>query len=122
MASAEVPFGCWHHELVGPLQPSLFEPERSFPREALAKKLRELAQRDIFIGTSSWRYDGWLGQLYTPERYYSRGRFSMTKFKEDCIEEYAEIFPIVGGDFSFYAPPTAEFWAKLFSRAPRELK
>lgn len=105
-----------------PFQPSLFQPEVTFPKERLAGALHALADCGILIGTSSWRYEGWLGQLYTPERYYSRGRFSATKFKEECIQEYAEVFPVVGGDFSFYAPPTPEFWQKLFARAPRELK
>jgi uncharacterized protein YecE (DUF72 family) len=109
-------------ESVEPFQPSLSQPETAFPKEKLAVALRGLANRGILIGTSSWRYDGWLGQLYTPERYYSRGRFSATKFKDECIQEYAEVFPVVGGDFSFYAPPTPEFWQKLFARAPRELK
>ena len=105
-----------------PFQPSLFQPETVFPKENLATALRDLADRGVLIGTSSWRYEGWLGQLYTPERYYSRGRFSAAKFKDECIAEYAEVFPVVGGDFSFYAPPTPEFWQKLFTRAPRELK
>ena len=103
-------------------QPSLFQSEPAFPKERLAAALRELAGNKIFIGTSSWRYEGWLGQFYTPERYLSRGRFSKTKFQEECILEYAEVFPVVGGDFSFYAAPTPEFWKKLFSRAPRGLK
>src|SRR3954470_24933502 len=38
--------------------------------------------------------------LYTPERYMTRGRFSKKRFHEECIHEYAETFPIVGGDFS----------------------
>src|SRR5262249_15238995 len=110
------------HESVEPFQPSLFQPETAFPKEKLATALRELANHGILIGTSSWRYEGWLGQLYTPERYYSRGRFSLAKFKEECIQEYAEVFPVVGGDFSFYAPPTPQFWQKLFASAPRALK
>ena len=60
-----------------------------------------------------------MARPYTPERYYSRGRFSMTKFKEECIHEYAEVFPVGGGDFSFYAASTPEFWQKLFSRSAR---
>ncbi len=68
-----------------------------------------MAKCNILIGTSSWRYEGWLGQIYTPERYFSRGRFSKTKFQEECIQEYAETFPVVGGDFSFYGAPTPEF-------------
>lgn len=107
---------------VEPFQPSLFEPETAFPKQKVASALRDLADRGVLIGTSSWRYEGWLGQIYTPERYYSRGRFSAARFKEECIEEYAEVFPIAGGDFSFYAPPAPEFWRKLFSRAPATLQ
>ena len=29
-----------------------------------ASVLGELASRNIFVGTSSWKYEGWLGQLY----------------------------------------------------------
>jgi uncharacterized protein YecE (DUF72 family) len=60
--------------------------------------------------------------VYTPERYYTRGRFSKTKFHEECIQEYAETFPVVGGDFSFYSIPQPAFWQKLFEHAPRHLK
>ena len=105
-----------------PFQPSLFESGTTFPKEKLATTIRALASRNILIGTSSWRYEGWLGQIYTPERYCSRGKFSKTKFQDECIREYAETFPIVGGDFSFYGAPTPEFWQKLFSRAPQQLK
>jgi uncharacterized protein YecE (DUF72 family) len=60
--------------------------------------------------------------VYTPERYYTRGRFSRKKFHEECIQEYAETFPVVGGDFSFYSIPEPAFWKKLFYTAPRRLK
>ncbi|HEY7334113.1 MAG TPA: DUF72 domain-containing protein [Bryobacteraceae bacterium] len=94
----------------------------TFNRRTLADRVRVLGRDNIFIGTSSWRYEGWLGQIYTPERYYSRGRFSKKKFHEECIEEYAETFPVVGGDFSFYAIPEPAFWNKLFDRSPAHLK
>jgi uncharacterized protein YecE (DUF72 family) len=29
-------------------------------------KTAELAAQGVFIGTSSWKYEGWLNQLYTP--------------------------------------------------------
>ena len=107
---------------VDPVQPSLFQPESSFPREQLNRSIRDLAAAGVFIGTSSWRYEGWLGQFYTPERYFTRGKFSKAKFHDECIQEYAETFPVVGGDFSFYAAPTPEFWKKQFSIAPASLK
>ena len=55
---------------------SLFEEPSSFDREALAARLRGLAANGIFIGGSSWKYEGWLGQIYTESRYTTRGRFS----------------------------------------------
>jgi hypothetical protein len=66
-----------------PSQPSLFDDEPTFDRLRLAAKIKRLSENNVFIGTSSWRYEGWLGQVYTPERYYTRGRFSKTKFHED---------------------------------------
>jgi uncharacterized protein YecE (DUF72 family) len=93
-----------------------------FDQQGLADKVRALSRQNIFIGTSSWRYEGWLGKIYTAERYYTRGRFSKKKFHEQCIAEYAETFPVVGGDFSFYAVPEPAFWKKLFEDAPAHLK
>ena len=100
----------------------LFAEPTDFDRERIAAKLRELAAQDIYIGGSSWKYEGWLGQVYTYDRYLSRGRFSKKKFEQDCIAEYAETFPIVCGDFAFYQFPTEEFWRKLFGGAPPPLK
>ena len=97
---------------------SLFDSPPSFDKETLARRLRELAERRIFIGTSSWKYDGWIGQIYTRERYLSRGRFSQKHFEAECLAEFAETFPIVCGDFSFYQFPTPEFCKKLFTTAP----
>jgi uncharacterized protein YecE (DUF72 family) len=81
-----------------------------------------LAEQDIYIGPSSWKYEGWMGKVYTPERYLTRGRFSKSKFEETCLEEFAENFPIVCGDFSFYQFPSEAYWHKLFSSAPATLR
>jgi Uncharacterized conserved protein len=97
------------------------DPNR-FDREALSEKLRQLASERIYIGGSSWKYEGWLGQVYTPERYFTRGKFSQKRFQETCLEEYAETFPIVCGDFSFYQFPSEQFWQKLFAGTPPGLK
>ena len=101
---------------------SLFEEPSSFDRERLKQKLEELTRQGVFIGTSSWKYEGWLGQIYTRDRYYLQGRFSQKRFEQECLAEYAETFPIVCGDFSFYQFPTEAYWNKLFGSATRGLK
>jgi uncharacterized protein YecE (DUF72 family) len=101
---------------------SLFDSPSTFDKEGLARKLRELAERRILIGTSSWKYDGWLDQIYTRDRYLYRGKFSQKTFEAECLAEFAEVFPIVCGDFSFYQFPTPEFWRKLFTGAPERLQ
>ncbi|HYW46549.1 MAG TPA: DUF72 domain-containing protein [Bryobacteraceae bacterium] len=100
--------------MVGPL----FDERDAFDREGLAARLRSLAAENIYIGGSSWKYEGWLGQVYHRERYLSRGRFSRKMFEAECLREYAETFPAVCGDFAFYQFPGAEFWRKLFRQTP----
>lgn len=85
-------------------------------------KLQRLAAQQIYLGTSSWKYEGWLDQIFTQDRYVTRGKFSRKKFEETCIAEYAEVFPIVCGDFAFYQFPTQSFWQKLFTTAPPSLR
>ena len=99
----------------------LFDDPKKNPRSALAARLGELAADGIYWGTSSWKYEGWLGSVYTPERYFTRGRFSRKKFEAECLAEYAETFPAVCGDFSFYQFPSESFWSRLFAGVPRDL-
>jgi uncharacterized protein YecE (DUF72 family) len=99
-----------------------FEPPSTFDRAALANRLRTLANEHIWIGTSSWKYPGWLDQIYTRERYQTRGKLSQKRFEAECLAEYAETFPIVCGDFSFYQFPSPEYWKKLFGSAPAGLQ
>jgi uncharacterized protein YecE (DUF72 family) len=101
---------------------SLFDEPSQFDRHGLSAKLSALASQNIFIGTSSWKYEGWLGQIYSRDRYLTRGRFSQKRFQAECLEEYAETFPIVCGDFSFYQFPSQEYWRKLFGSAPHALQ
>jgi len=97
---------------------SLFEEPGAFDRAGLASRLRSLASEGIYIGGSSWKYEGWIGQIYSRDRYLSRGRFSRQRFEAECLREYAETFPTVCGDFAFYQFPTGEFWRKLFHQTP----
>lgn len=98
---------------------SLFGLDDAPPLAArLAPALRALAERGVYFGTSSWKYEGWLGSVYSPERYVTRKKFSRTKFEAECLREYAETFPVVGGDFSFYQFPTADAWSRVFHATP----
>ena len=100
----------------------LFDERPPFDRARLAGSLRRLAAQGVRVGTSSWRYEGWLGQVYTRERYLSRGRFSPKLFDAGCVREYAETFSTVCGDFSFYQFPSEPFWKRLFLSAPPSLE
>ena len=100
----------------------LFDEPSEFDRSSLHAKLAVLASNDIFIGTSSWKYPGWLGQIYSPQRYMVRGRFSERRFEAECLNEYAATFPIVCGDFSFYQFPSEAYWKRLFASGPGSLK
>ena len=101
---------------------SLFDEPQPEIKTRLKAKLATLAAEGIYIGTSSWKYEGWLGQIYTPERYRVRGKFSRKTFEQECLIEYAETFPIVCGDFSFYQFPEPAYWQRLFSTAPAPLQ
>jgi hypothetical protein len=59
-------------------------PHQMPPQAArLAPKLRALADRGIYFGTSSWKYDGWVGSISREDRYLTRGKFSNAKFEQD---------------------------------------
>ncbi|HTX37262.1 MAG TPA: DUF72 domain-containing protein [Bryobacteraceae bacterium] len=105
--------------MVGPLfDGPLFDEPGGFDRKGLAARLRTLAAEHIYIGGSSWKYEGWLGQIYERDRYLARGRFSKRLFEAECLREYAETFPAVCGDFAFYQFPTEDFWRALFAKTP----
>ena len=91
-------------------------------RDRLRDRLRAWTARGVYFGGSSWKYAGWLGQIYSRERYRVRGRFSARRFEQHCLAEYAETFPTVCGDFSFYQFYRPEFWARLFAQVPAAFK
>lgn len=100
----------------------LFDEAPKFDRSELSRRLRSLAADNVWIGTSSWKYEGWFDQIYTRDRYLARGKFSHKRFEQECLAEYAETFPIVCGDFSFYQFPTDQYWKRLFGSAPESLQ
>jgi uncharacterized protein YecE (DUF72 family) len=86
----------------------------------LAPKLQALAGRSLYFGTSSWKYDEWIGSIYRAERYLIRGKHSAAKFERECLAEYAETFPSVCADLSFYQFPSPNYWDGLFGATPKE--
>ena len=68
----------------------------------------------ILIGTASDRYAGWLGQIYSQDRYQGHitkrtkiiaGKsFIEEVLPVDSVEEYFEHFPVLEIDFTFYRP------------------
>ncbi len=62
----------------------------AFDRDRLKSDVAAMAKHGVFVGTSSWKHEGWLGQLDSPERYEYRGKFAETRFERDCLAEYSE--------------------------------
>lgn len=76
----------------------------------------------VRLGTSSWAYQGWHGQVY-------RQTYPKNRFARDCLREYAayeyggtRLFRTVGVDHSFYRPPTAAQWAEYTAQVPDDFR
>ena len=93
-----------------------------FPREELATAVAELAAQDIFIGTSSWKYEGWLGLIYNEDLYRTRGKLSRAKFQKNCLYEYGKIFKTVCLDGGFYQFPSEKMIDGLLSQVPSDFR
>jgi uncharacterized protein YecE (DUF72 family) len=89
-------------------------PSISTPRPAVHQfRFRDLGP-GILMGTASDRYAGWVGQIYTRERYEGRiGRRSHAVGGQSFVEEtlpvesvaeYFEHFSVLEIDFTFYSP------------------
>jgi len=93
-------------------------PQRDERWHRLRDAAARLAAQGILIGTSSWKYPGWIGWLYDRDRYLTRGRFSEARFERECLREYAEVFSTVSVDAGYYAFPTARGMATLCDQVP----
>ena len=93
-----------------------------FDREKIKMKAAELAAKGVFVGTSSWKYDGWFGQLYTPERYDYRGKIAKTRFERNCLAEYAEVFKTVCVDAAYYTFPSQKYLEGLTAQVPPDFQ
>ncbi len=84
----------------------------------MKETLAALARQGAWIGTSSWKYPGWRGQLYTDDRYIYRGNFSESRFQKLCLAEYAEVFKTVCVDAAYYNFPTGRWLQEMMEQVP----
>ncbi len=95
----------------------------TFPREKVASATHALAKDSrLYLGTSSWKYEGWLGQIYDEPRYLTRGKLSHKRFETECLEEYAEIFPSVCVDAGYYRFPSEKYLANLCAQVSDDFR
>jgi uncharacterized protein YecE (DUF72 family) len=91
-----------------------------FDRERIRGAAAALASEGALIGTCSWKYAGWRGQLYDGDRYAWHGRFSEARFEKLCLSEYAEVFKTVCVDAAYYKFPDRRFLEQLVSQVPAD--
>lgn len=94
----------------------------TFPVQMLRNAAEALAARQVFIGTSSWKYPGWTGLLYDEQRYLHNGKFAESRFKRHALEEYAHVFRTVCLDAGYYQFPSPEYVAGLCAQVPEEFR
>lgn len=80
------------------------------------KEIFRLAAQGIYFGTSSWKYRGWEGMIY------KGGYASEAHFQKQSLREYADYFPCVGIDFTFYTWPLPEMMAYLLDATPEHFR
>ena len=94
----------------------------SFDRQQMREQAASLAVQGVYLGTSSWKYEGWMGQLYTPERYHFKGKTARTRFERDCLSEYAEVFKTVCVDAAYYNFPSSQHLAGMAGQVPSDFR
>lgn len=92
----------------------------AWDRDQLKESLSVLAGQGVFVGTSSWKYPGWLGRLYDRDRYVWRGRLSGSRFERQCLSEYAEVFKTVCVDGAYYRFPDKRYLSGLVEQVPSD--
>ena len=94
----------------------------SFDRDRMQARAAALAGQGVYLGTSSWKYPGWLGQLYRPDRYEYRGKVARTRFDRDCLREYAEVFKTVCVDAAYYTFPSRQHLERMAEQVPGDFR
>jgi uncharacterized protein YecE (DUF72 family) len=93
-----------------------------FDRQLMAERAADLAVQGVYVGTSSWKYPGWVGQLYSSQRYEYRNKFAVTRFNRNCLREYSEVFKTVCVDAAYYTFPSARYLEGMAEQTPEDFQ
>ncbi|HWH69106.1 MAG TPA: DUF72 domain-containing protein [Candidatus Sulfotelmatobacter sp.] len=91
-------------------------------RDQLKEQAADLAIQGVYIGTSSWKYAGWCGTVYDRSRYEYRGKFAESRFKRDCLAEYAQVFKTVSVDAAYYTFPSVPYLEGMAAQVPEDFR
>lgn len=80
------------------------------------ERIRRWASKGVYFGSSSWKYPGWRGQIYTKE-YRSK-----KSFNESALAEYSELFPTVCADFALYDFPDPHTMKLIHDQTTNDFK
>lgn len=78
--------------------------------------IETLLKKGIYIGTSSWKYPGWTGVIYN-KKYKTQ-----KEFNETALAEYAEHYPTVGIDHTYYDWPSPKGIQKYAAQVPTHFR
>ncbi len=92
----------------------------AFERDKIKTAAAVLAEKGVFVGTSSWKYPGWRGTLYDEQRYLTRNKFSEARFNRQCLAEYAEVFKTVCVDAAYYRFPDHRYLETMINGVPED--
>jgi uncharacterized protein YecE (DUF72 family) len=98
-----------------------------FPLQSFREQVAKLASGGIYVGTSSWKYEGWLGLIYSREKYlnyFKTGppKFVKNRFERTCLAEYAQTFKTVCLDAGFYQFPSPKLLEGYFSQVASDFR
>ena len=98
-----------------------------FPLQSFRQQVASLASEGIYVGTSSWKYEGWLGLIYSPDKYmnyFKKGppKFVKIRFEKSCLAEYAQTFKTVCLDAGFYQFPSQQMLEGYLSQVPSDFR
>jgi uncharacterized protein YecE (DUF72 family) len=99
----------------------------TFPLSSFRQQIAALASEGIYVGTSSWKYEGWLGLIYSSDKYlnyFKKGppKFVKSRFERNCLAEYAQTFKTVCLDAGFYQFPSPKMLEGYLSQVPSDFR